>query len=72
MSAQLPLHLPDCFMSSPAEMHNMLVASYQVLMEQVPMSLPYNPSQAASSSEQVPTPVAPSPPAPEPMPRPKQ
>ena len=35
------------------------------------MSLLYNPSEGASSSEQVPTPVAPSPPAPEATPRPK-
>ena len=49
----------------------MLVASYQVLMGQVPMSLPCNQSQGASFSEQVPAPVAPSLPAPGPMPRPK-
>ena len=55
---------------SPVELHNTLVASDQVLMGQVQMSLPYNPLQGASSSEQVPTPVAPSPPAPEPTPRP--
>ena len=40
--------------ASPAELHNTLVAPYQVLMGQVPMSLPYDPSQWASSSEQVP------------------
>ena len=49
----------------------MLIASYQVLMGQAPMSPPFSPSQGASSSEQMHTPIAPSPPAPEPLPRPK-
>ena len=57
--------------ASPAELCSMLVASYQVLMGQVPMSLPCNPSQGASSSEQVAAPVAPLSPAFEPSPRPK-
>ena len=57
--------------ASPAELCSTLVASYQVSMGQALTSLPCNPSQGVSSSEQVPTPVAFSPPAPEPMPRPK-
>ena len=57
--------------ASPVELCSMLVASYQVLMGQAPMSLPFSPSQGASSSEQVPVPMAPSSPAPEPLPRPK-
>ena len=36
--------LPDSLQASPAELHNTLVTSYQVLMGQVPMSLRYNPS----------------------------
>ena len=58
--------------ASPAELCGMLVASYQVLMGQVPMSLLISLSQGASSSEQVPAPVALSPPAPEHLPKPKQ
>ena len=42
--------------ASPAEIHGMLVASYQVLMGQVLTSLLFSLSQGASSSEQVPTP----------------
>ena len=57
--------------ASPAELHSTLVAPYQVLMGQLPMSLLLNPSQAASSSEPAPIPKAPSPPALEPSPRPK-
>ena len=57
--------------ASPAELHSTLVASYQVLMGQVLMSLLFSPSQGASSSEQVPAPMALSPPAPESLPRPK-
>ena len=57
--------------ASPAELHSMQVASYQVLMGQMQMSLLFNPSEGASSSEQVPTPMASFSPAPEPSPRPK-
>ena len=58
--------------ASPAELCSTLVASYQILMGQSPMSLPLSPSQGPSSSEPVPAPMAPLPPAPEPSPRPKQ
>ena len=58
--------------ASPAELCSMLVASYQVLMGQVLMSLLFSLSQEASSSEQVPVPMGPSPPVPECSPRPKQ
>ena len=57
-------------LASPAELCSMLVASYQVLMGQALMSLPCNPSQGASSSAQVPSPMAPPSPAPKPLPRP--
>ena len=57
--------------ASPAELHSVLVASYQVLMGQLPMSLLLNPSQVAYSSGLAPTPAAPSLPALEPLPRPK-
>ena len=57
--------------ASPAELHSMPVASYQVLMGQALMSLPFSPPQGASSPEQVSAPMAPSSPAPEPWPRPK-
>ena len=53
------------------ELCSTLVASYQVLMGQMLMSLPFSPSQGPSFSEQVPAPMAPSPPGPEPLPRPK-
>ena len=55
--------------ASPAELCSVLVASYQVLMGQLLMSLPLNPSQGASSSELSPTPMAPSLPALEPSPK---
>ena len=58
--------------ATPAECCSVLVASYQVLMGQLPTSLLVNPSQGASSSELAPAPMAPSPPALEPSPRPKQ
>ena len=45
--------------ASPMELCSMLVASYQVLMGQMQTSLPFNPSQGASSSEQLPTPWLP-------------
>ena len=44
--------------ASPVELHSMLVASYQVLIGQAPMSLLFSLSQGASSSDQVPTPMA--------------
>ena len=45
--------------ASPVELCSMVVASYQVLMGQALMSLPFSPSQGASSSEQVPAPWLP-------------
>ena len=57
--------------ASPAALCGALVAPYQVLMGQLPTSLPLSPTQGASSSELAPVPAAPSLPALKPTPRPK-
>ena len=57
--------------ASPVELHGMLVASYHVLMGQIPMSHPFTLSPGAPSTEQASAPVGPSSPAPECSPQPK-
>ena len=57
--------------ASPVELCSALVASYHVLMGQVPTSHPFTLSQGASPTEQLSAPVAPSSPAPEHSTRPK-
>ena len=58
--------------ASPVEVKGTLVASYHLLMGQIPMSHPFTLPQGASPIEQLSAPAAPSSLAPEHSPRPKQ
>ena len=58
--------------ASPAELKGMLVASYQILLGQAPMSHPFTLLQRTSQEEEQPAPTAPPTPVPKQSPRPKK